>query len=245
MPNTKVPAISPTVICANGNFEKLEQLIKELIILNKSTRLFVPLRPLAIRNAFEEKISKNQQIARIQKIIQIAREHGLKIIPAYDSKHALRGQKELNEKPKGSNRTNFEIEYSKRVGLYGEGNSGNQAIRELFEQQMYFNKLAAIDGGLRQIYASNPDEKTIILTKPYFAAYVMEFLKIPTSKYFGVSPYGTIPKMPPEIVQAKRHIQNLKKRTKQTQIKLHPKPKIKTPIPQQKTHRFNKKHGRR
>jgi hypothetical protein len=218
----------------------------EQIKLNNSTRLFIPLGPLAIRNALAGKISENQQIARMQRIVQLASENRLQVISAYDAKHARKGQVQMNQKPKGSQLSNFEIEYAKSVGEYEPNNSGNPLTKALFEKKLYFTKLAAIDGGLRQIRASNPDEKTIIVTKPYFAAYVMEFLRIPTKKYHGVSPHGAIPKMPQEIVHAKNYLGRTKtpKKSKTLEIKPRPLPKP-TSATSKKTIPFNRRRGRK
>ncbi|MFA5763552.1 MAG: hypothetical protein WC915_01950 [archaeon] len=249
MPNTKVRSISPTVICANGDFEKLKTMLAEQIKLNQSTRLFVPLGPLAIRNALAGKISENQQIARMQRIVQLSTQNGLKVISAYDAKHARKGQTEMNQKPKGSTRSNFEIEYDKIVGDYNEGNSGNSSLDLLFGKKLYYTKLAAIDSGLQQLLASHPDEKTLVVTKPYFAAYVMEVLRVPTKNYHGVSPHGAIPPMPRELVQAKRYLEILKnpskaKRAPKKVTLVEPKLKL-NKSNSKRTIPLNRRHGRR
>jgi len=247
MPNTKVQAVSPTVICANGDFKKLETLILEQIKLKKSTRIFVPISVSAVRNGQAGKLSSNQQIARLQQIVQLAKVNGLQVISAYDAKHARKGQNEMNQIPRGSKRSNFEIEYDTAVGEYGPGNSGNPATKALFEKKLYFTKLAAVDSGLRQILAARPDEKTLVITKPYFAAYVMEVLRVPTKNYHGVSPHGAIPPMPQELVHAKNYLATIRNpiKSKAVQAKTT-KTKLKlAPQTSKRTKTLNRRHGRK
>jgi hypothetical protein len=250
IPNTKVPAISPIVICSNGDLRKLDTLINEQIRLKQTNRVFVPLTPAAIRNALAGKISQNAQIARMQKIVIIANGQNIRIISAYDLEGQKRGLKHLNEKPKGSQRTNFEIEYDMALGNYTSKNEGNQKMEALFGKKAYFEKLAAIDGGIKKILASKPDSRTMVITKPYFSEYVMEALRIPAKNYFGVTPHGKPVPKSQEIMLAKKYLQIIKRKVKPVPKKIVPdrkiRPKIQKRVLTKKTNGFPKpRQGRR
>jgi hypothetical protein len=248
MPTTKAFAISPTVVCANGDFRRLEKLLITQITQNKTNRLFIPIAPELVKLAKEGKLSKNAQIARMQRIVQVAISKGVRVSSAYDTHAKAMGEKLLNQKPKGSKRTFFEMEHDIALGDYSSVNESNKKLQLLNSKKAYFEKLSAIDGGLRKAIKSNPDERTMIITRPFFAAHVMEMLKVPAKKYQGITPHGKVPAKPDIIKAAELYLKHLKK-----QQRSKPAPKLRSrPIQKgrsntnsRRTIPLNRRHGKR
>jgi hypothetical protein len=239
MSSAKVPAVSPFVLCEKGNLKTVSKQMQSLIFQQNLTRVFVPLTPVAIRNARSGKISENEGIARLQKLCQIAFENKLRVVSMYDKSIALKGQKKLNRKI-GPKRTEFDLRYDKALTKYD--GKGNKEMNLLFGEKFYFDKLAAIDIGLKKIKKNNPSKESLILTKQFFAPFVLEKLRIPSSNYFGINPYGKIPEKSVELKLAMNYLLERKRLiNKKSNFKTHkPNPNIKRPLNTQPTKNRNR-----